>query len=166
MQASPDCPVTLRVLKTVAAGGLAAGAVEAGGATRIMTGGAVPEGADAVVMLEQTADAVLDGLPAVQVKAAAKPGQNIARSGEEFRLGSLLANPGHKFVPGTSLCLVRLAMPAYRYSGVREWRLLRQEPSCFLLQLRLEQEIYAIATVPWLLRWSSKVEVCRFSWDA
>ena len=73
---------------------------------------------------------------------------------------------GHKFVPGTSLCLVRLAMPAYRYSGVREWRLLRQEPSCFLLQLRLEQEIYAIATVPWLLRWSSKVEVCRFSWDA
>lgn len=100
MQASPDCPVTLRVLETVAAGGLAAGAVEAGGATRIMTGGAVPEGADAVVMLEQTADAVLDGLPAVQVKAAAKPGQNIARSGEEFRLGSLLAEPGTQIRPG------------------------------------------------------------------
>ncbi|MFC5652746.1 gephyrin-like molybdotransferase Glp [Paenibacillus solisilvae] len=103
--ASPDSPVTLRVLESVAAGELAAATVEPGCATRIMTGGAVPAGADAVVMLEQTADADLDGLPAVRVKAAASLGQNIAKPGEEFRLGSVIAEPGTRIRPGHAALL-------------------------------------------------------------
>ncbi|RAP78577.1 molybdopterin molybdotransferase MoeA [Paenibacillus montanisoli] len=98
--ASPGSPVTLRVAEAVAAGSLAAAPLAPGTAVRIMTGGAVPQGADAVVMLEQTADALLDGQPAVRVKHAAEPGQNIAPRGEEFRCGSVLAEPGARLRPG------------------------------------------------------------------
>ncbi|REE87509.1 molybdopterin molybdotransferase [Paenibacillus taihuensis] len=98
--ASPSEPVTLRVVATARAGELASAAVEPGTAVRIMTGGAVPPGADAVVMLEQTADALVDGRPAVRVKRTAEPGQNIAPRGEEFRRGSALAEPGTKLRPG------------------------------------------------------------------
>ncbi|MBD2867850.1 molybdopterin molybdotransferase MoeA [Paenibacillus arenilitoris] len=100
-QASPEMPATLRVVDSVAAGGIALAAVEAGTAARIMTGAAVPEGADAVVMLEQTAEATLPGgAAAVLIKRAARPGQNIAPRGEEFRLGAALAAPGTVVRPG------------------------------------------------------------------
>ncbi|CAM4380668.1 molybdopterin molybdotransferase MoeA [Paenibacillus alkaliterrae] len=99
--ATPEQPATLRVVDSVAAGGLALAAVEAGTAVRIMTGAAVPAGADAVVMLEQTADAILaDGSAAVLIKRAGLPGQNIAPQGEEFRLGGALALPGTVVRPG------------------------------------------------------------------
>ncbi|WP_090977836.1 gephyrin-like molybdotransferase Glp [Paenibacillus sp. CF384] len=98
--ASPSTPATLRVVSSVAAGELASAAVAPGTAVRIMTGGPVPLGADAVVMLEQTADALVDGLPAVHVKRAAEPGQNIAPRGEEFRCGSVIAEPGTRLRPG------------------------------------------------------------------
>lgn len=98
--ATPGEPARLRVVDAVAAGGLAAANVEPGTAVRIMTGGAVPAGADAVVMLEQTADARVDGLTAVLVKRAAEPGQNIAPRGEEFRRGSVFAEPGELLRPG------------------------------------------------------------------
>lgn len=99
--ATTDSPAMLRVAGTVAAGGIALAPVEPGTAVRIMTGGAVPKGADAVVMLEQTADEVLaGGEPAVRVKCAAAAGQNIAQPGEEYRLGSALAEPGTRIRPG------------------------------------------------------------------
>ncbi|MFD0588636.1 gephyrin-like molybdotransferase Glp [Paenibacillus sp. GCM10027627] len=99
--ASPESPAALRVIGTVAAGGLALAAVEPGTAARIMTGAAVPEGADAVVMLEQTAEAMLaGGEEAVLVKAAASPGQHVAPRGEEFRLGSPVVEPGTLLRPG------------------------------------------------------------------
>ncbi|WP_274649165.1 gephyrin-like molybdotransferase Glp [Paenibacillus humicola] len=103
--ASPESPAELRVAGTVAAGELPAADVEAGTAVRIMTGAAVPAGADAVVMLEQTADALRDGRPAVRVNRAAEPGQNIAQRGEEFRRGSLVAGPGTPIRPGHAALL-------------------------------------------------------------
>ncbi|NBD27719.1 molybdopterin molybdotransferase MoeA [Paenibacillus glycinis] len=99
-QASPGAPATLRVVDTVAAGALASADVAPGTAVRIMTGGAVPSGADAVVMLEQTADARVFGQPAVQVKSAAEPGQNIAPRGEEFGRGRVFGQPGELLRPG------------------------------------------------------------------
>ncbi|WP_235561144.1 gephyrin-like molybdotransferase Glp [Bacillus sp. FJAT-28004] len=99
--ASPDTPATLRVVDSVAAGELALATVQNGTAVRIMTGAAVPIGADAVVMLEQTAEAMLaDGSPAVLIKHAGVAGQHIAPQGEEFRLGSVLACPGTLVRPG------------------------------------------------------------------
>lgn len=99
--ATPEQPAVLRVVDTVAAGGLARAAVEQGTAVRIMTGAAVPVGADAVVMLEQTAEAMLAcGSAAVLIKRAAAAGQHIAPQGEEFRLGGALAGPGTLVRPG------------------------------------------------------------------
>ncbi|MDE0606162.1 MAG: hypothetical protein OXH78_03290, partial [Acidimicrobiaceae bacterium] len=49
-----DAPVTLEVAGTVAAGAPAAGPLGPGQAMRIMTGAPMPEGADAVVMVERT----------------------------------------------------------------------------------------------------------------
>src|SRR5688572_13267144 len=63
--ASPSA--RLRVLEEVTAGMLPTIAVESGTATRIMTGAPIPEGADAVVMVEQTA---LDADGHVCVQAA------------------------------------------------------------------------------------------------
>lgn len=100
-EAAPQQPAALRVVDSVAAGGVALAAVQKGTAVRIMTGAAVPEGADAVVMLEQTAEARLaDGSPVVLIKRAGLAGQNIAPLGEEFRRGSTLAVPGTLVRPG------------------------------------------------------------------
>ncbi|WP_424769385.1 molybdopterin molybdotransferase MoeA [Paenibacillus sp. sgz302251] len=99
--ASPASPAALRVIDSIAAGGLALATVEKGTAARIMTGAAVPAGADAVVMLEQTAEAVLaDGSAAVLIKHAGRSGQNIAPQGEEFRLGGVWGVPGTVVRPG------------------------------------------------------------------
>ncbi|MFS0723523.1 gephyrin-like molybdotransferase Glp [Paenibacillus sp. 1P07SE] len=100
LEASAREPVTLRVIDAIAAGEVSRAIVEPGTAVRLMTGAAVPEGADAVVMLEQTAHALLAGAAAVQVKHAAAPGQHMAQPGEEFRLGGALAGPGTLITPG------------------------------------------------------------------
>lgn len=102
-QATPERPVPLRVVDAIAAGQVSAAIVEPGTAVRIMTGAAVPEGADAVVMLEQTADAPAAGpgdRAAVLVKQPVAPGRNIAPRGEEFRSGSEVARPGERLRPG------------------------------------------------------------------
>jgi molybdopterin molybdotransferase len=104
--AAPESPALLRAVAPVAAGELASATLMPGTAARVMTGAAVPEGADAVVMLEQTAEASLaGGGAAVLVRAAALPGQNVAPRGEEFRLGSLLAEPGTVLRPGHAALL-------------------------------------------------------------
>ncbi|RJE91461.1 molybdopterin molybdenumtransferase MoeA [Paenibacillus sp. 1011MAR3C5] len=99
-QASPESPAALRVIDTVAAGEPALAAVQPGTAARIMTGAPVPQGADAVVMLEQTAEGMAGDERTALVKAAARPGQNVAPQGEEFRLGSPIAEPGELLRPG------------------------------------------------------------------
>ncbi|WP_138752845.1 gephyrin-like molybdotransferase Glp [Paenibacillus sinopodophylli] len=100
-EATPKKPALLRVIDSVAAGQVAIATVQPGTAARIMTGAAVPEGADAVVMLEQTAEAMLaDGSHAVLIKHAGAAGQHIAPRGEEFRSGGVLAEPGTLIRPG------------------------------------------------------------------
>src|SRR5438093_365423 len=51
-QASPSCPVKLRLCGTAPAGELFPGTVEPGTCVRIFTGSPMPQGADAVVMQE------------------------------------------------------------------------------------------------------------------
>ncbi|MEK3882037.1 gephyrin-like molybdotransferase Glp [Paenibacillus sp. PL2-23] len=118
--ASPQAPATLRVVDSVAAGGLASATITPGTAARIMTGAAVPEGADAVVMLEQTAEAAAGGEPAarmVRIAAAASPGQHVAPRGEEFRLGSPIVEAGELLAPGHVALLGTFgyaAVPVYK----------------------------------------------------
>lgn len=78
-----DAGRTLRVIGEAAAGRPYGGAVGPGAAARILTGGAVPEGADCVVMVEDTR---LDG-DHVTVPAGLKAGTNFHAVGVDVKAG-------------------------------------------------------------------------------
>ena len=69
-------------------------AVRAGTATLIATGGMVPRGADAVIMVEHT-DVRDDGAIAVEIRRAAVPGQFVAASGSDIARGETVLRRGH-----------------------------------------------------------------------
>ena len=66
-------------------------AVSQGRAVAIPTGGALPEGADAVVMVEQTAAGDEDS---VQILRAVVSGENVVRADEDVVAGALLVSSG------------------------------------------------------------------------
>ncbi|QQO11525.1 molybdopterin molybdotransferase MoeA [Bradyrhizobium diazoefficiens] len=80
----------LTVIGEVAAGRPFAGSVGAGEAVRIFTGGVVPNGADAVVIQEDT---VADGRR-ITIKEAAVAGRHIRPAGVDFREGDVLLRKG------------------------------------------------------------------------
>jgi molybdopterin molybdotransferase len=102
-QASETSPARLRVLETIAAGARPEYSVEHGACSKIMTGAPLPDGADAVVMREETDNSKTDNSKTdsgktdsgktdnsedeVLIFAAAKPGQNIRRAGEDIARG-------------------------------------------------------------------------------
>ncbi|MFK4675384.1 molybdopterin biosynthesis enzyme [Bradyrhizobium diazoefficiens] len=80
----------LTMIGEVAAGRPFAGAVGAGEAVRIFTGGVVPAGADAVVIQEDT---VAEG-KRITIKEAAIAGRHIRPAGVDFREGDVLLRKG------------------------------------------------------------------------
>ena len=93
--ASAASPAVLRVLETVGAGSVATQPVAAGSAIRIMTGAPLPDGADAVVRVEDTADAPVG----VAVRAAVGRGANVREAGEDMRAGELVLDAGRLLRP-------------------------------------------------------------------
>ncbi len=89
--ADPSTPVPLRVVGTVAAGSIFAGEIQPGQAVRIFTGGALPAGADAVVMQEETA---VGDEGTVLVSARVTVGQNVRLAGSDVRAGTTLVPRG------------------------------------------------------------------------
>jgi molybdopterin molybdotransferase len=92
---------TLTVAEEVTAGAVPQQTVLAGGATRIMTGAPLPEGADAVVMVEQT-EALADQSPLGKVVLRAdrvKLGQNIMPRSASMRQGETVLVSGHRLRP-------------------------------------------------------------------
>lgn len=88
-------PVPLDVIGERPAGEARGGPVGPGQAVRIMTGAPMPDGADAVVMIEDT-DA-WGGAPdrsRVLVRRGVKPGENVRRAGESVEAGALVLEPG------------------------------------------------------------------------
>ena len=83
-------PVALKVIGESAAGGAFDGTLGAGQAVRIFTGAMVPDGADAIVIQENT-DA--EG-GAVIVKEGVAPGTYIRPAGLDFRAGQVLLAAG------------------------------------------------------------------------
>ncbi|WP_245704821.1 molybdopterin biosynthesis protein [Belnapia rosea] len=69
-------------------------AIEAGTATAIATGGVIPRGADAVVMVEQTETEEGPEGPVVLVRRAAAPGQAIAHAGSDIARGETVLRAG------------------------------------------------------------------------
>lgn len=89
-EASKENPSVLRVIEDLAAGYVAKKIIGRGEAIRIMTGAPVPDGADTVVMVEDTEK---DG---DLVKIYGKPllGENIRLSGEDIKAGELVVPKG------------------------------------------------------------------------
>ncbi len=90
-EADEAAPVRLRVVDELAAGRAPKVAVGPGEAIRIMTGAPMPEGADAIVMVEQTRAAGAEG---VDVCAAAEPGQHVRAAGGDLAAGQVVFEPG------------------------------------------------------------------------
>ena len=80
----------LKVIGEVAAGRPFDRALGAGEAARIFTGGVIPDGADAVVIQEDT---VVDG-NTIAITEAASPGRHVRPAGVDFREGDVLLKAG------------------------------------------------------------------------
>ena len=88
--ASREIPVILEVIEDLPAGSIPSKTVGKGQAVRIMTGAPVPEGADAVMRMEDTEK---DGQQ-VRIFVEAAKGQDIRNAGEDVRKGEKVISRG------------------------------------------------------------------------
>jgi molybdopterin molybdotransferase len=86
----------LTVIEEVTAGRMPARSLQAGQATRIMTGAPIPQGADVVVMIERTRP---EGDRVIIEDGGLRPGQNIMRQGREMRRGETVLDRGSVLRP-------------------------------------------------------------------
>ena len=92
-------PVELHVVDELAAGAAPSLAVGAGEAIRIMTGAPMPEGADAVVMVE---DSERVGEHHVRLTRSVPAGAAVRRAGDDVRIGDELFAPGTTISPAVA----------------------------------------------------------------
>jgi putative molybdopterin biosynthesis protein len=94
LSAGPGTPKRLTLNREVIACGVApALEVASGTATAIATGGVIPRGADAVVMIEHT-ELIEDAAPAIDVHRAVTSGQFISYAGSDIARGETLVRRG------------------------------------------------------------------------
>jgi molybdenum cofactor synthesis domain-containing protein len=98
---SEDTPGELAVLGEIRMGHAWEGALAPGTAVRIPTGGAVPQGANAVVPIE---DAALSG-ERVRIAAAAVAGAHIVPAGSDMRSGETIIEEGRR-IGGAELAVI------------------------------------------------------------
>ena len=113
-----NVPVTLAVSEDIKAGDMPSKTVQAGQCARIMTGAPVPQGADAVLRVEDT-QALSDGR--VQINCSVKIGNDIRYRGESMRDGAVVLTAGTEIVPGVvgMLAMVKAAnIKVYRQPRV------------------------------------------------
>ena len=97
--AATGAPVTLPVVETIAAGRVASRALAPGEAMRIMTGAPMPEGADAVVPVEDIeihSGADGGGDERARIARAARYGDNVRDAGADVAAGEVLLQPGRE----------------------------------------------------------------------
>jgi molybdopterin molybdotransferase len=105
--ASEGAPVRLRVVGELAAGHAPTVPVGDGEAIRIMTGAPIPDGADAIVMVERTErDASAEDGDGVLITLAVEPGLHVRRAGGDLEAGDVV------FEPGTVLTAARIGVLA------------------------------------------------------
>jgi molybdopterin molybdotransferase len=93
--ASPTDPVPFKVIGEVFPGDAGELEVGPGEAVRIMTGAAIPSGADAVLMAEHATD----GGEEVLALGSVVPGRNVAPAGEDVRKGDRVLDRGRVLRP-------------------------------------------------------------------
>jgi molybdopterin molybdotransferase len=89
--ATPATPVRLRIVGEAAAGVPLARVLDAREAVRAMTGAALPDGADAVVRVEDTSGFRDDW---AEIHAAVDPGTAVAARGEDLDVGEVVLRAG------------------------------------------------------------------------
>lgn len=94
--ASPGLPALLAVVGEVSMGQAATVQVGVGEAALVHTGGMIPPGADAVVMVENTQ--AVDG-SSIEVMQPVAEGQNVIGVGEDIRKGALVMHAGRRLRP-------------------------------------------------------------------
>jgi len=104
--ASEEQPITLRVLGTAYPARPWSGVVSGGTTIRIMTGAALPEGADTVVMFEDT-EVSPDG-QVVSIRRPSPPGRNVIAVGEDVMAGQQVLPAGRVLRPQDVALLVAL----------------------------------------------------------
>jgi molybdopterin molybdotransferase len=90
-------PKVLRVIETVYTGQTATRGIGAGECAEIATGAPMPQGADAVVMVEETERGVPDD---VRVLTPVFPGQHVGRRGADIKAGEPVVARGNVLTPG------------------------------------------------------------------
>ena len=90
-EASQAAPIRLRVVGELPAGRAPTVAVGEGEAIRIMTGAPMPDGADAIVIVELTER---DGTDGVLVGQEVRPGQHVRRAGGDLEAGQVVFEAG------------------------------------------------------------------------
>jgi molybdopterin molybdotransferase len=111
--ASRSHPVRLRVVESIYTGSAPARPVDPGTCAAIATGAPLPTGADAVVMVEQTAREADEAL----VYAEATPRQHVGRAGGDLVGGELALAAGTVLVPARLAVLAALGLAGARVFG-------------------------------------------------
>ena len=94
--ATPSSPVRLRIADRIYTGQVPQARVTPGTCAEIATGAPLPDGADAVVMVEETSPA---GDDYVDIRAKAAAGQNIGRRGTDITAGDPVVRRGDLLNP-------------------------------------------------------------------
>ncbi len=107
---SSESPVILEVIGELRAGAVSSSKIEDNQAIKIMTGAPIPEGADAVIMVENTRASGAD----VKILEEVKEGKNIRRAGEDIKNGDLVIQKGMLLNGAHAGMLAALGMPWIR----------------------------------------------------
>ena len=102
-----DGSVVLEMIEDIPAGYVGEKQVEAGQASRIMTGAPVPEGADTIVPVEDTR---ADGVR-IEILEVEEAGAHIRRQGEDLRQGEVVLEAGTRCGPGEVAVLAAVQQP-------------------------------------------------------
>ena len=102
-EAAPGSPRSLRVVADIPAGTSPTIVLGAGEAARIMTGAHMPDGADAVIPVEDTdfenRNAGTQAPEIVSIRKAARVGENVRRRGMDIRSGDAVLLAGRQLKP-------------------------------------------------------------------
>jgi molybdopterin molybdotransferase len=104
-EASSSNPIEFEVVDHLGAGMVSSKKLTDNQAVRIMTGAMMPEGSDAVVMLEVAPTSQKNGKSYMTIKRSLKKGENVSFQGEDAREGKVLVKKGTKINPGIQAIL-------------------------------------------------------------
>lgn len=109
--ATEGLPAYLEVVEDIPMGHVPSRMLAVGQCARIATGGMLPEGSDAVVMVEQTQEV---GPTTIEVLRAVAPGESVVQPGEDVRCGDAILPGGHRLRPQDLGGLVALGITRVR----------------------------------------------------